>query len=179
MLSASDSFDVSYLYRLVLKLSAMNLELKEKLMANDSRVIKDLTHLLADTYVLYLKTQNFHWNVRGPLFFMLHAAFEKQYEELAEAVDVLAERLRSLDVQAPGTFEKFQSIAGIKSSQSIPDAQSMIRELLEGHEHLTEELHRMIQTADEEGDQATMDLMIERQTHHQKTAWMLRSSLEN
>ncbi len=147
-------------------------------MNNDSRVIKDLCHLMADTYVLYLKTQNFHWNVTGELFFMLHAAFEKQYEELAEAIDVLAERLRALKVQAPGTFNQFQKIAGIKANENIPAAQEMVRELLGDHEHLANELQEMIENAEEEGDQSTMDLMIERQTHHQKVAWMLRSSLK-
>lgn len=147
-------------------------------MNNDSRVIKDLCHLMADTYVLYLKTQNFHWNVTGESFFMLHAAFEKQYEELAEAIDVLAERLRALKVQAPGTFNQFQKIAGIKANENIPAAQEMVLELLGDHEHLANELQEMIENAEEEGDQSTMDLMIERQTHHQKVAWMLRSSLK-
>lgn len=148
-------------------------------MSQESRVIKDLCHLMSDTYVLYLKTQNFHWNVTGKLFFMLHAAFEKQYEELAEAIDVLAERIRALQAQAPGTFEKFQKVAGIKAGDAIPNAQGMISELLADHEHLANELQQMIETAEEEGDQATMDLMIERQTHHQKLAWMLRSSLND
>jgi starvation-inducible DNA-binding protein len=146
-------------------------------MSQDSRVIKDLCHLMSDTYVLYLKTQNFHWNVTGELFFMLHAAFEKQYEELAEAIDVLAERLRALKVQAPGTFAQFQKVAGIKANENIPSASEMIRELLSDHEHLATELQEMIGNAEEEGDQSTMDLMIERQTYHQKVAWMLRSSL--
>ncbi|MBA2655276.1 MAG: DNA starvation/stationary phase protection protein [Gammaproteobacteria bacterium] len=146
-------------------------------MDNESKVVRDLRHLLADTYVLYTKTQNFHWNVTGELFFMLHAAFEKQYEALADAVDVLAERLRALNVVAPGTFTKFEKLAGIKFDDEIPPAQEMIRELLANHEHLIDELQSMIKNAEEEGDQSTMDLMIERQTEHQKTAWMLRSSL--
>lgn len=148
-------------------------------MSKGSQVIKDLRHLLADTYVLYTKTQFYHWNVTGELFFMLHSAFEKQYEELSEAIDVLAERLRALNEFAPGTFEQFQEIAGIKSSSKLPAAQEMIKELLKDHEHLSKELERMIKTAEEEGDQSTMDLMIERQTYHQKTAWMLRSSLSS
>jgi starvation-inducible DNA-binding protein len=147
-------------------------------MTTESRVIKDLRHLLADTYTLYLKTQNFHWNVTGELFFMLHAAFEKQYEQLADAVDVLAERLRALGVYAPATYEQFHELAGIKFSRGIPSAQGMILELLQDHEYLTNELQRMIQTADKEGDQSTMDMMIARQTEHQKTAWMLRSHIK-
>jgi starvation-inducible DNA-binding protein len=143
------------------------------------RVAKDLCHLLADTYTLYLKTQNFHWNVTGELFFMLHAAFEEQYKALAEAIDLLAERLRALNCYAPGSYQQFQEIATIKSRTDVPQAKEMIRELLEDHEHLVKELERMIQTADEKGDQATMDMMIERQTEHQKTAWMLRSNLRN
>lgn len=146
-------------------------------MTQESPVIKDLRHLLSDTYILYTKTQNFHWNVTGKLFFMLHAAFEKQYEELADAVDLIAERLRALQVQAPGTFAQFQKFGGIKVNDSIPSAEDMIRELLGDHEHLVNELQKMIETAEEEGDQSTMDMMIERQTHHQKLAWMLRSSL--
>ncbi len=147
-------------------------------MNNDNPVIRDLCHLLADTYTLYLKTQFFHWNVTGKLFFMLHAAFEVQYKELAEAIDLVAERLRALNCYAPGTYQQFQEIAGIKSSTNIPQAEEMIRELLSDHEHIIKELAKMINTAEEEGDQATMDMMIERQTEHQKTAWMLRSSLE-
>lgn len=118
-------------------------------MPQESRVIKDLCHVVADTYILYLKTQNFHWNVTGPLFFMLHAAFEKQYEELAEAVDVLAERIRALNCQAPGTFAQFKQIAGIKENDSIPDAQGMIKELLSDHEHLVAELQTMIENAEQ------------------------------
>jgi starvation-inducible DNA-binding protein len=146
-------------------------------MSQDSRVVKDLCHLLSDAYILYTKTQNFHWNVTGKLFFMLHAAFEKQYEELADAVDLIAERLRALQVQAPGTFAQFQKFGGIKANDNIPSAEDMIKELLADHEHLVGELQQMIENAETEGDQSTMDMMIERQTHHQKTAWMLRSSL--
>lgn len=146
-------------------------------MAKDNPVIKDLRHLLADTYVLYTKTQNFHWNVTGKLFFMLHQAFEKQYQELSDAVDILAERLRALKAQAPGTFAQFQEMTGLKSSIKLPAAEGMIGELLADHEHIAQELQQMIERADEAGDEATMDLMIERQTHHQKLAWMLRSSL--
>lgn len=146
-------------------------------MATNKRVINDLRHLLANTYVLYTKTQHFHWNVTGELFFMLHAAFEKQYEELAEAVDTLAERLRALNEYAPGTFQQFLELADLKATGNIPSAESMIKELLDDHEHITNQLEKMIKTAEEEEDQATMDMMIERQTHHQKTAWMLRSSL--
>jgi starvation-inducible DNA-binding protein len=146
-------------------------------MANNNRVVKDLCHLLADTYALYLKTQNFHWNVTGKHFFMLHLAFENQYKELAEAIDLIAERIRALNVFAPASFQQFQELAGIKSETSIPSDENMLTELCQGHEHLVNELQTMIERAEEEGDQATMDMMIERQTHHQKLAWMLRSSL--
>lgn len=146
-------------------------------MATENSVIKDLKHLLADTYILYTKTQHFHWNVTGNLFFMLHKAFEEQYEQLADAVDLIAERLRALKEPAIGSFEQFQKNAGIKSAQNIPDAQGMISELLADHEHLIQELQSMIRRADEAKDDSTMDMMIERQGHHQKLAWMLRSSL--
>lgn len=144
----------------------------------ECQTIKELRRLLADTYVLYTKTQNFHWNVSGELFFMLHAAFEKQYRELAEAVDVLAERLRALNVLAPGTFAQFLELATVKADVNIPSAEAMIQELLNDHVNIAEKLHKMIEIAEEENDQATMDLFIERQTYHQKTAWMLRSSLK-
>jgi starvation-inducible DNA-binding protein len=143
----------------------------------NNHVVKDLRHLLADTYTLYTKTQYFHWNVTGELFFMLHEAFEKQYKELAEVIDVLAERIRALGQFAPGTFKEFQEIAGIKLEPKIYSAQEMVKELLQGHEHLVQELEQMIKRTGEEGDEATMDLMIQRQAHHQKHAWMLRSSL--
>jgi starvation-inducible DNA-binding protein len=144
---------------------------------NRNNVVKDLCHLFADTYTLYTKTQYFHWNITGELFFMLHEAFEKQYKELAEAIDVLAERIRALGQFAPGTFKEFQEIASIKLEPKIYSAQEMVKELLQGHEHLVQELEKMIKSAGEEGDEATMDLMIQRQAHHQKRAWMLRSSL--
>jgi starvation-inducible DNA-binding protein len=146
---------------------------------NRNNVVKDLCHLLADTYTLYTKTQYFHWNITGELFFMLHEAFEKQYKELAEAIDVLAERIRALGQFAPGTFKEFQEIASIKLEPKIYSAQEMVKELLLGHEHLVQELEKMIKSAGEEGDEATMDLMIQRQAHHQKLAWMLRSSLNH
>lgn len=153
------------------------LNFKGKFMATDSGVINDLRHLLANTYILYTKTQNFHWNVTGELFFILHEVFEKQYKELAEAIDILAERLRALNVFVPGTLQQFQELSNIKSDPEIPSAESMIKELLNDHEHIIEQLYKMMQTAEDEGDHATMDMMIERQTDHQKTAWMLRSCL--
>jgi starvation-inducible DNA-binding protein len=149
----------------------------ERVMDTSNHVIRDLRHLLADTYVLYTETQYFHWNVTGELFFMLHEAFEKQYEELALAVDLLAERLRALNDFVPAILKQFQELSALPSSNNVPNAEGMIKTLLDGHAHIADELGGMIQTADKENDQATMDMMIERQTYHQKTAWMLRSCL--
>lgn len=148
-------------------------------MSNENLVVNDLRQLLANTYTLYTKTQNFHWNVTGELFFMLHSAFEEQYEELADAVDVLAERIRALNEFAPATFKLFQELSTVTSSDKIPSAIDMISELRDGHELIIGELDLMIKRAEEAEDQSTMDLMIERQTHHQKMAWMLRSCLKN
>jgi starvation-inducible DNA-binding protein len=141
------------------------------------KLSNELSKLLADTYTLYLKTQNFHWNVTGELFPSLHSFFEKQYEELADAVDVLAEQIRALNAYAPGTFKQFQELMSLKEETTIPNAQKMIQILLNNHEHIIDYLPDMIEKAQKHGDEATADVFIERLRAHQKTAWMLRSSL--
>jgi starvation-inducible DNA-binding protein len=141
-------------------------------------IAKGLSVLLADSYTLYLKTHNFHWNVTGPMFQTLHLMFEQQYTELALAVDMIAERIRSLGQPAPGSYVQFGQLTSVKEAVGIPKAQDMIRELLESHEVVIQTARRSFPSAEQAGDQATMDLLTQRLQLHEKTAWMLRSLLE-
>lgn len=137
-----------------------------------------LSGVLADTYTLYLKTQNFHWNVTGPHFKHYHEMFGEQYEELAEANDEIAERIRALGFRAPGSFKAFQSLKSIdEAGDNLPDANEMIRQLMTDHETLSTRARKVLEAAQEVGDEVTGDMMIERMTEHDKTAWMLRASL--
>jgi len=145
----------------------------------DREAIADgLSRLLADTYTLYLKTHNFHWNVTGPMFQTLHLMFETQYTELALAVDVIAERIRSLGFPAPGTYKQYIKLSSIKESDEIPEAKDMIRQLLEGQEAVVRTARSIFPVADKAHDEATADLLTQRIQLHEKTAWMLRSLLE-
>ena len=137
-----------------------------------------LSRVLADTYTLYLKTHNFHWNVTGPMFQTLHLMFEAQYNELALAVDLVAERIRALGFMAPGTYRQFVQLATIKEEEGIPKAQDMIRLLVEGHETVARTARQVFRVADSANDQPTCDLLTQRMQIHEKTAWMLRSLLE-
>ena len=141
-------------------------------------IAQGLSHLLADTYTLYLKTHYFHWNVTGPMFNTLHLMFETQYNELALAVDLIAERIRALDVYAPGTYRDFAKLSSIKESESVPKAQDMIAELVAGHEAACRTARSVFPSADAASDEATADLLTQRLQVHEKTAWMLRSLLE-
>lgn len=141
-------------------------------------IAEGLSHLLADTYTLYLKTHNFHWNVTGPMFQTLHLMFETQYTELALAVDVLAERIRSLGFPAPGTYKQYIKLSSIKESEEIPEAKEMIRQLLEAQEAVVRTARSIFPAADKANDEATADLLTQRIQIHEKTAWMLRSLLE-
>jgi len=143
-----------------------------------THVADSLAHLLADTYVLYLKTQNFHWNVTGPHFSEYHKLFEEQYQQLAGATDVIAERLRALDIIAPASFSQFLMLTSIKEAEGDLPAQSMIQKLLYDHELIAKQLTKMFVWAQKENDEVTLDLFIQRKTEHDKTAWMLRSLLE-
>ncbi len=143
-----------------------------------SHVADGLAHLLADTYVLYLKTQNFHWNVTGPHFAEYHKLFEAQYEQLADATDLIAERLRALNIIAPASFSQFLMLTSIKEADGNIKAEAMIGELLHDHELMGRQIDKMIEWAQKEKDEVTMDLFIQRKTEHDKTAWMLRSLLE-
>lgn len=145
------------------------------------RAVADaLSGMLADTYTLYLKTQNFHWNVTGPHFKHYHEMFGEQYEELADANDEIAERIRALGFHAPGSFKAFLALSGIdEAGDNMPDASEMVRQLMADHEALSLRARKVLETAQGVGDEVTGDMMIERMTTHDKTSWMLRASLTN
>jgi starvation-inducible DNA-binding protein len=136
-----------------------------------------LSRALADTYTLYLKTHNFHWNVTGPMFQTLHLMFEGQYNELALAVDLLAERIRALGFPAPGTYADFARLSSIQEEPGVPGAQDMIRKLVQGHEAVVRTARGIFPIAEKSSDQPTLDLLTQRMQVHEKTAWMLRSLL--
>ena len=139
-------------------------------------IADELSILLADTYTLYLKTQNFHWNVKGTLFYPLHLMFEKQYEALADAVDVIAERIRALGCHTPASFNEFSKLTRIKEAGNSHTTESMIQQLLQDHESISRACHDMMKLAQDSADEGSADLLIERIREHDKTAWMLRSS---
>ena len=140
-------------------------------------IAEGLSRLLADTYTLYLKTHNYHWNVTGPMFQTLHLMFEQQYNELALAVDLIAERIRALGFPAPATYAEFARLSSIKEEEGVPSAQEMIRKLVEGQEAVARTARTVFPTAEDANDQPTADLLTERMQVHEKTAWMLRSLL--
>lgn len=137
-----------------------------------------LSRLLADTYTLYLKTHNFHWNVTGPMFQTLHLMFEQQYTELAMAVDLIAERIRALGFPAPGTYSEFTKLSSIAETPGVPKAQEMIRLLVEGQEAVVRTARSIFPVIEQVNDEPTADLLTQRMQVHEKTAWMLRSLLE-
>ncbi len=141
-------------------------------------IAKGLSHLLADTYTLYLKTHNYHWNVTGPMFPTLHVMFENQYMELALAVDVIAERIRTLGVKAPATYAEFARLSSVKETTGDLSAQQMIAELLSGQESVVKTARSIFPVVQESHDEPTADLLTQRMQSHEKTAWMLRSMLE-
>ncbi len=142
------------------------------------QVAHDLSKLLADTYTLYLKTHNFHWNVEGPMFQTLHVMFMGQYTEMWNALDLIAERIRALGHYAPGTYTEFAKLSSIKESKSIPKATKMIEELILGHEAVIKTSRAGFHAAEAAKDQTTMDVLTQRLDIHEKTAWMLRSLLK-
>jgi len=147
--------------------------------ADRAAIAGGLSRLLADTYTLYLTTHNFHWNVTGPMFNTLHLMFMTQYTELWNAVDPVAERIRSLGHPAPGSYAQFGALASIKDAPATPpQATEMIRILVEGHEAVARTARSVFPIADKAGDEPTADLLTQRLTVHEKTAWMLRSLLE-
>ena len=141
-------------------------------------IAEGLSRLLADTYTLYLKTHNFHWNVTGPMFQTLHLMFETQYTELALAVDLIAERIRALGYPAPGTYSEYATLSSIEETSGVPKAEKMIELLVEGQEAVVRTARNMFPTVDEVHDEPTADLLTQRMQLHEKNAWMLRSLLE-
>lgn len=154
----------------------INIGIKE---SDRKEIAAGLSRLLADTYTLYLKTHNFHWNVKGPLFQTLHLMFETQYNELALAVDLIAERIRALGFAAPGTYGEFAELSSIKEDRGVPAATRMIQLLLEGQEAVIRTARSIFLVVDQNQDEPTADLLTQRMQIHEKTAWMLRSLLED
>jgi len=147
--------------------------------AKDRQVIADgLSHLLADSYTLYLQSHNFHWNVKGPMFQTLHVLFMEHYTEIWNALDLIAERIRSLGLPAPGTYKEFTKLASIKEVDGVPSATTMIRILVAGQEAVARTARTAFAAAEAANDQPTCDLLTQRLQVHEKNAWMLRSLLE-
>ena len=142
------------------------------------KIAEGLSHLLADTYTLYLKTHNFHWNVKGPMFQTLHLMFETQYNELALAVDLIAERIRALGFPAPGTYKAYAKLSSIAETDGVPEARDMIRLLVEGQEAVVRTARKVFPVVDKAADEPSADLLTQRMQVHEKTAWMLRALLE-
>jgi starvation-inducible DNA-binding protein len=156
---------------------AINIGIGEK---DRAAISKGLSQLLADTYTLYLTTHNFHWNVTGPMFNTLHAMFMTQYTELWGAVDPIAERIRSLGHPAPGSYAQFGKLASVPDAPATPPkALEMVRILVTGHEAVARTARGLFPLADKAGDEPTADLLTQRLTVHEQTAWMLRSLLED
>lgn len=139
------------------------------------RIAEGLKRLLADSYTLYLQTHNFHWNVTGPQFRELHLMFEEHYTELALAVDEVAERIRTLDVVAPGTYKAFAALSSIKEVEAVPASKEMVTILTQGHEQVVKTCREVLAPAQEAGDESTAALVSDRMRIHEKTAWMLRA----
>ena len=142
-------------------------------------IVKGLSKLLADSYTLYLKTHNYHWNVTGPMFNTLHLMFEGQYTELALAVDAIAERIRALGEPAPGSYKAFAELTDIKEETKVPSAETMIRQLVIGQETIVRTARDVFKLVDKASDEPTADLLTQRMQIHEKNAWMLRSMLKS
>ncbi len=142
-------------------------------------IAEGLSRLLADSYTLYLKTHNYHWNVVGPMFNTLHLMFETHYIELAEAVDLIAERIRSLGEPAPATYREFAELSTIDEDTDHPDATEMIKRLVKGHEAVARTARSIYPVVEKASDEPTADLLTQRLQVHEKTSWMLRSMLED
>lgn len=157
------------------KVQAINIGISE----NDRKQIAaGLSRVLADSYTLYLKTHNFHWNVTGPMFQTLHQMFMVQYNETWLAVDSIAERIRALGFPAPGSYAQFAALTSIAENDGVPKAKEMIRQLVEGQETVVRTAREVLPIAEAAGDQSTADLLTQRMTVHEANAWMLRSLLE-
>jgi starvation-inducible DNA-binding protein len=142
-------------------------------------IAEGLSQLLADTYTLYLKTHNYHWNVTGPMFNTLHLMFETQYNELALAVDLIAERIRALGFPAPGTYQQYSRLSSIAEVEGVPGATEMIADLVKGQEAVVRTARKVFPRVDGANDEPSADLLTQRMQVHEKNAWMLRSLLES
>ena len=142
------------------------------------QIVQGLSGLLADTYTLYLKTHNYHWNVTGPMFRTLHLMFMELYTEQWAAVDLIAERIRALGAPAPGTYEEFAALTSIENTKGLPNAEEMIRILMEGQATVVRTARKLFPISEDANDQPTCDLLTQRMQIHEKNAWMLRSLLE-
>ncbi|WP_137226992.1 MULTISPECIES: Dps family protein [Shewanella] len=140
------------------------------------KIAEGLKSLLADSYTLYLQTHNFHWNVTGIHFRELHLMFEEHYTELATAVDDIAERIRTLDVAAPGTYKEFARLSSIKEVEGVPSSADMVELLTKGHEQVIKTARQVLKTAQDADDESTVALVSDRMRVHEKTAWMLRAT---
>lgn len=140
------------------------------------KIAEGLKHLLADSYTLYLQTHNFHWNVSGPQFRELHLMFEEHYTELAVAVDDIAERIRTLDVPAPGTYKEFSRLSAVVEVEGVPDAADMVDILTKGHEQVIRTSRDVLKLAQSADDESTIALVSDRMRIHEKTSWMLRAT---
>ena len=145
---------------------------------NRKAIATGLSRLLADSYTLYLKTHNYHWNVTGPMFNSLHLMFETQYNELALAVDEIAERIRSIGHYAPGSYSEFAELSTVKEASGRPNAQDMLRHLADDQALVSSAAKKLIDVATEAGDDVSVDMGVRRMEVHQKNEWMLRSHLE-
>ena len=143
-----------------------------------AQIAEGLSRVLADTYTLYLQTHNFHWNVTGPMFNTLHLMFEQQYNELALAVDQIAERIRALGFPAPGSYQDYASLTRVKEVTGVPSAEEMIRILVKGQEAVVRTAREVFPVVEKANDEPTADQLTQRMQVHEKTAWMLRSLLE-
>jgi len=141
-------------------------------------IAQGLSRLLADSYILYLKTHSFHWNVEGPMFQTLHQMFMDEYTELWNAIDPIAERIRALGHYAPGSYTQYRKLATIRETEGVPKAEKMVRELIEGQEAVARTARTVLPLAEKANDQPTLDLLTQRLDIHEKNAWMLRSLLK-
>ncbi|MES1025799.1 Dps family protein [Gloeocapsa sp. BRSZ] len=157
------------------KVMPVNIGINEE---DRQEIAQGLSRLLADSYSLYLKTHNFHWNVTGPMFQTLHLLFEEEYTELATAVDEIAERIRALGYPAPGTYSEFAELSSIPETKGVPKAEDMIRLLVEGQEAVVRTARSIFPVVERVNDEPTADLLTQRMQVHEKNAWMLRSLLE-
>ena len=156
-------------------MESMNIGIDPK---HRAEIAEGLKRLLADSYTLYLQTHNFHWNVTGPQFRELHLLFEEHYNELAVAVDDIAERIRTLGVIAPGTYRQFAELSSITETDDVPSAQDMIKILTASHEQVVRTCREVLTTAQAADDESSSALISDRMRIHEKTAWMLRSLLQ-